>query len=123
MPSFRRVSATTSCEVMPSALSTSRTPSGSALKDFMNFLQNLFFDFGKTSANARAGSQCMPTAAEFLANRANIDGFVFRTHAHAHFALGKFFKKDGDDHAANRPEMIDQAFVVFGKNAQICGCS
>src|SRR5436305_9327505 len=119
--SFRRVSATTSCEVMPSASSTRRTPSGAAFKDFTNLLQNLLFDFGKTSANARAGSQCMSAAAEFLANSANIDRFVFRTHAHAHFAISKFFKKDGHDHAANCPEMIDQTFVVFGKDTQLCG--
>src|SRR6266516_4869717 len=96
-------------------------PSGSALNDFTNFLQNLFFDFGKTSANARAGSKTMAATTELLANRADVDSFVFRTHAHPHFALGKFFEKDGDDHAANCAKMIDQTFVVFRKNTQLCG--
>src|SRR5215472_1466333 len=107
MPSFRRVSATTSCDVIASALSTSSTPSGDALKGFTNFLQNLFFDLGKASANTRARGQCVPAPAEFLANRADIDGFVFRTHADADFAISQFFKKDGDDDAVNCPEMID----------------
>src|SRR6266403_2206238 len=121
VPSFRRVNATTSCDVIPSALSTSRMPSGSALNDVTNFLQNLFFHFAEAPANARAGSQCMPAAAELLANRANIDGFIFRSHADAHLAVRQFFEENGNDHAPDCPEMIDQSFVVFGKNAQICG--
>src|SRR5437762_4122097 len=119
--SFRRVSATTSCDVIPSALSTSSTPSGFALKDSTNFLQNLCFDLGEASSNTRAGGECVSAAAEFLANRADIDRFIFRTHADAHFAVSQFFKKNCDDHAANCPEMIDQSFVVFGKKGQICG--
>src|SRR6266566_6224387 len=119
--SFRRASATTSCDVIPSALSTSSTPSGSALKDFTNFLQNLFFDLGEASTNTGAGGQCVPAAAEFLANRADIDCFIFRTHADAHFAVSQFFKEDRDNDAANCPQIIDQSFVVFGKNGQICG--
>ena len=91
------------------------------LKGFTNFLQNFFFDFDKASSNARASRKCVPAAAKFLANRADIDLFIFRTHAHAHFAVSEFFKKYGDNDAANCPEMVDQTFVVFRKNCQICG--
>src|SRR5207248_9673394 len=105
--SFRRASATTSWDVMPSALSTSSTPSGFALKDSTSFLQNLSFDLGEASANTGASGQSMPAATEFLANRANIDRFIFRTHADTHFAVSQFFKKDRNDNAANCPEMID----------------
>ena len=35
------------------------------------------------------------------------------------FAVGKFLEKNSDDHAANCPEMIDQAFVVFGNDIQV----
>src|SRR2546430_9938308 len=96
-------------------------PSGSALNDFTNFLQNLFFDFGKTSANARAGSKTMAATTELPANRADVDGFVFRTHTHPHFALGKFFENDGDDHAANRAKRIDQTVVASTRNTQLGG--
>src|SRR6266540_1058701 len=107
VPSFRRVSATTSCEVIPSALSTSSTPSGFAVKDFTNLLQNLSFDLGEASANTRASGQCVSTTAEFLANRADIGCFIFRTHADAHLAVSQFFKENRHDDAANCTEMID----------------
>src|ERR1700746_3338707 len=104
---------------MPSALSTSSTPSGSALKDSTHSLQNLSFDLSEVSANTRTRGQCVPAAAEFLANRADIDRFIFRTHADAHFVVSQFFKEDRNDNAANCPEMIDQSFVVFGENREI----
>src|SRR5215216_2541461 len=119
VPSFCRVSATTSCEVISSALSTSRTPSGLALvENVTNFLQNSLFYLIKTSANARAGCKRVASAAEFLTDRADIDGFVFRSHADAHLTVGQFFEENGDDHAAHRAQMIDQTFIIFRKNTQ-----
>src|ERR1700730_10783164 len=114
VPSFRRASATTSCDVISAALSTSRMPSGSALNNVTNFLQNLFFHFADAPANACAGSQCVTAAAELLANRANIDGFVFRSHTDAQLAVRQFFEENGNDHAPDCAEMIDQSLVVFG---------
>src|SRR6266446_2621900 len=103
VPSWRRASATTSCDVIPSALSTSRTPSGdvSALNDFTSFLHNFFFDFRQRSAHARTGSEGVPAAAKSLANRAHIHPFVFGTHADAHLSVGKFFEKYSDDDPLN----------------------
>src|SRR6266705_133601 len=115
--SLRRISATTSCEVIPSALSTSRTPSGVGFKDFTNFLQDFLFDFSERPAYARARRESMPATAKLLADGTNVDGIAFRTHADAHLAVGQFFEEDGNDHTANRAEMVDQPFVVFGKNA------
>ena len=43
--SCRLTSATTSCEVIPAALSTRRTPSGVAVNDIANFLQHTLFHF------------------------------------------------------------------------------
>jgi len=63
----------------------------------------------------------MSAAAEFLANGTDINGIAFRTHADTHLAIGQFLEENGDNHAANRAEMIDQPFVVFGKNAQFGG--
>ena len=79
----------------------------SALNGFTSFLQNFFFDFRQRSAHPRAGSQCMPAAAKFLANRAYIHAFVFGTHADAHLSVRKFFEKRSDDDAVNCAEMID----------------
>src|SRR5581483_8742538 len=42
----------------------------------------------------------------------------FRTHAHAHFAVGQFFKENGNDNAAHCAEVIDQTLVILGKDAQ-----
>src|SRR4029077_16498966 len=86
VPSCRRASATTSCDVIPSALSTSKTPSGDAgaLNGFTSFLQNFLFDFGEGTVDARTGSECMAAAAKFLADRADINPRVFRTHTHAY---------------------------------------
>src|SRR5678815_2440373 len=95
--------ATTSCDVIPSALSTSRTPSGEAgaLNGFTSFLQNFFFDLRQRSAHAGTGSECVPAAAKFLANRTHVHPFVFGTHADAHLSVGKFFEKHSDDDAVN----------------------
>src|SRR5213075_877470 len=103
IPSFRRATATTSCDVIPSALSTSRTPSGEAgaLNGFTSFLQNFFFRFRQRSAHARPGSECVPAAAKFLTNRAYIHAFVFGTHADAHLSVGKFLEKHSDDNTVN----------------------
>src|SRR5215472_16096437 len=103
VPSCRRASATTSCEVIPSALSTSRTPSGDggALNGFTSFLQNFFFDFRQRSAHAPARSECVPAAAKFLAYRAYIHPFVFGTHADPYFSVGELFEKHSDGDAVN----------------------
>src|SRR4029077_12026242 len=103
VPSCRRASATTSCDVIPSALSTSRTPSGDAgaAKGFTSFLQNFFFHFRQRSAHARTGSECVTAAAKFLTNRAHIHPFVFGTHADPHLSIRKFFEKHSDDNAVN----------------------
>src|SRR5438477_7076874 len=123
VPSFRRATATTSCDVIPSALSTSRTPSGepSALNGFINFLQHFLFDLGQRPQNARTGSERVSAATKRLANRGDIDPFIFRTHADADLPVGEFFEKDCDDDAANCPKMIDQAFVVFGNDTKFSG--
>ena len=122
VPSCCRASATTSCDVIPSALSTSRTPSGDAgaLNGFTSFLQNFLFHFGKGAADPRTGSECMAATAKFLADRANIDPLVFRSHTDAYLAVGKFLEKNSDDDAANCPEMIDQSFIVFGNHTKFC---
>src|SRR5438094_9497716 len=117
--SFRRTSATTSCEVIPSALSTSRTPSRVGLNDVTNFLQNVPFDFGECSAHACARREGMPPAAKFLTDGTDINGITFRAHADPHFAVGQPFEKNGDDNAADRAKMIDYAFIVFRKNLQL----
>src|SRR5262245_7290739 len=108
VPSFRRAITTTSCDVMPSASSTIRTPSGDtgALNGFTSFFQDFLFDFGQRPANARTGSECVSAAAKLLANRADIDPFIFGTHADAHFAVGQFFEKYSGDNATNCTEMI-----------------
>src|SRR5947208_1951957 len=75
---FRRTSATASCEVIPSALSTSRTPSRLGLNDVTNFLQNVPFDFGECSAHACARREGMPPAAKFLTDGTDINSNTFR---------------------------------------------
>src|ERR1700757_2965436 len=77
MPSWRRTSATTSCEVIPSALSTSRTPSGETANNGTNLLQNFLFHVGQVAFNPRARGKNVPAAAEFLADRAHVHSLVF----------------------------------------------
>src|SRR5947207_12653885 len=93
IPSLRRTSATTSWEVMPSALSTSRTPSGVGFKDVTNFLQDFFFDFSERPANTGPRRGGMSAAAKFLANSTDINGIAFRTHADTHLAIGQLDRK------------------------------
>src|SRR6185503_11610465 len=83
VPICRRASATTSCDVIPSALSTSRTPSGDAgaLNGVTSFLQNFFFNFRQCSLHARTCSEGVTAAAKLLANPAYIHAFVLGTHA------------------------------------------
>src|SRR5437660_5541590 len=118
-PSCRRRSATTSCEVMPSALSTSRTPSGTAADDITHFLQNFLFHFRECAADACAGCQNVSAAAEFFTDGADVHFFVLRPHADAHFTVCEFLKKDGDDDPANRAQMIDKPFIMFRQHAQL----
>ena len=86
-----------------------------------SFSTIFFFHFGKRPAHACAGGEGVAAATKLLANRADIDRFVFRAHADAHFAIGQFLEKDGHDHALNGAQMIDQAFVVFRHHAEIGG--
>src|SRR6476469_10423270 len=83
----RRTIATTSCEVIPAALSTSRTPSGVAVNDIANLLQNFCFNLGQRSAHSRPGRQLVSAAAEFLADGTNVGGLGLGTHADADFSF------------------------------------
>jgi hypothetical protein len=64
----------------------------------------------------------MATASKFLTDGADIDGIGFGPHADTHFSIQEFFKEHRHDDAANRAQMIDQAFVILGKNPEIGGC-
>jgi len=86
-------------------------------KDVTNFLQGSFFDFGERATHARARRESVSSAPKFLADGTNVDEIAFRTHADAYLAVGQFFEEGGNDHTANRAEMVDQPFIVFGKNA------
>src|SRR5438067_2192921 len=109
----RRTIATTSCEVIPAALSTRSTPSGVAVNDIANLLQNFLFHFCQCAAHTCARRQLVPAAAELLANRANIGRVRFRAHADAHFPIDQFLEEDRDDNALNRAQMVDQPLVVL----------
>ena len=69
-------------------------------------------------ANACSGGEHVAATTKLLANRADIDGFIFRAHANAHFSIGQFFEENCHDHAANSPQMIDQPLVVFRNYAE-----
>src|SRR5438046_8374830 len=105
--SFRRTSATTSCEVIPSALSTSRTPSRVGLNDVTNFLQNIPFDFGECSAHACARREARTPAAKFLTDGTDINGITFRAHADTYLAAGRFFANGGEHRGPGRAKVID----------------
>src|ERR1041385_8105497 len=109
VPSCRRANATTSCDVIPSALSTSKTPSGDggALNGFTSFLQNFFFDLGQRSPHARTSGERGAAAAKFLADCAYIHALVLRTHADPYLPVGEFFEKNSDNDALNCAEMVD----------------
>src|SRR5947199_771855 len=111
--SLRRTNATTSCDVIPAALSTSRTPSGVALDCCTGLFHDFFLYFRQCPANARPGGEDMAATTKLCANRADIERFIFRAHADAHFSIGQFFEENGHDHTANCAQMIDQPFVVF----------
>src|SRR5437868_11159414 len=83
----RRTKATTSCEVMPAALSTSRTPSGVMPDNNTGFLHDFLRHFGQVAAHPGSRGQGVTTASETLADGAHINCFIFRPHAHAYFAL------------------------------------
>src|SRR4051812_27156821 len=109
----RRTIATTSCEVIPAALSTRRTPSGVAVNDTANLLQDFRFHFRQGSADSGSGGKLVSAAAELSADRGDISGIGFRPHAHANFTFGELFEENGDDDALNCADVINQAFVVF----------
>src|ERR1043166_8156908 len=81
IPSWRRTSATTSWDVMSSALSTSKMPSGDTANDVTDILQNFRFDLGESPFNPRAGGKHVSAAAELLANRADVYFVILGTHA------------------------------------------
>src|SRR4051812_27977133 len=114
----RRTIATTSCDVIPAALSTSRTPSGVAVNDMANLFQNFVLNFGQRSAHPGAGRQLVAASAEFLADRANVRGLRFGTHTDPHPGVGQFFEEHGDNDALDRADMIDESFVVLRPDAQ-----
>src|SRR4051812_4399366 len=111
--SLRLTSATTSCDVMPAALSTSRTPSGVAVNDIANCFQNTRFDFGERAANACPGSQLVPTTTELLTNRSDIRRLALRSHADTNLLLEELLKENCYDHTLDRAQVIDQSFVVL----------
>src|SRR4051812_19396944 len=117
----RRTIATTSCEVIPAALSTRRTPSGVAVNDTANLLQDFRFHFRQGPPHSRTGRELVSAAPEPSADRGDIRGIGFRPHAHANFTFGKLFEENGDDDTLNRPDVINQAFVVLRFRAEARG--
>src|SRR3954454_17330595 len=89
----RRTIATTSCEVIPAALSTRRTPSGVAVNTIANLLQDFFFHLSQRAADSRARRELVPAAAELFANSAHVRRIGFRSHADPHLALGQFLEE------------------------------
>jgi hypothetical protein len=62
----------------PGALSTSRTPSGVAVNDVTNCLQNSLFHFRQRPANTCTCGQGMSTTIELLTDGAHVDGVAVR---------------------------------------------
>src|ERR1700758_2934330 len=104
---------------MPAALSTSRTPSGVVLDCCTSLFYDLFLYLRQCAATARPRRENMTATTKLLANRADIDRIVFRTHAHAHFSISQFFEENCHHDAANRAQVIDQPFIIFWKDAQL----
>ena len=88
-PSWRLTTATTSCDVISSALSTSKTPSGVARLRASRTVSRI--TLCSTSANdprTRApAASGVSSAAKLLANCADIDPGALRAHADTHFAV------------------------------------
>src|SRR6476620_2691312 len=99
---------------MPSALSTSRTPSGVAVNDVTDCLHYLLLDFGTCPAHTGPGRQGMAASTELLTDGTNVDRGVLRAHADADLAVEEFFEKNSDDDTADRTDVIDQALIVLG---------
>src|SRR3954468_8355563 len=68
----RRAIATTSCEVIPAALSTRRTPSGVAVNDMADLLHYSLLYLCQSAAAPRPGRELVAAAAKFLADGADI---------------------------------------------------
>src|SRR5579859_6846656 len=81
--SRRRTIATTSCDVMPDALSTRRTPSR-LVKFMIDGLQNFFLYFGERTGQTRPGGKHVAATAEAAADLAHIHFGRLRAQAHAH---------------------------------------
>jgi hypothetical protein len=60
----------------------------------------------------------MAATLEAKTNCADIRTLVLGAHADADFAVIQFFEKDRDDDSLDGAQVIDQAFVVFGDNAE-----
>src|SRR5689334_4412910 len=106
---------------MPSALSTSRTPSGVAVNDVTDCLHYPLLDFGKRPAHTSPGRQGMAASTEFLTDGTNVDRRIFRAHTDADFAVEEFFEKNSDNYTADGADMIDQALVILGNHSELCG--
>src|SRR3954447_10017587 len=107
---------------MPSALSTSRTPSGVAANDVTDCLHYSLLHFGERPADARTCREGMTASTEFLTNGTNVDRRIFRAHANADLAVQQFLEKNRDHDAMNGADMIDQAFVILRQNSESCRC-
>src|SRR4051794_2180774 len=105
---------------MPSALSTSRTPSGVAVNDVTDGLHYSLLDLAKRSANARTGSQSMTAAPELLAYGTNIDRGIFRAHADPDLTICQFLEEDRDDNPAYGADVIDQALIILRNDVEGC---
>src|SRR4030095_11889217 len=109
--------ATTSCEVMPAALSTSRTPS--RVSEFMiNGGEHSFFNLCERAFDTRTGGERVAAAAEGCANLAHVNFRILRAKADADFSFGEFLEERRDDHAFDCADRVDQTFVVLRFHAQ-----
>src|SRR5688572_28487173 len=59
----------------------------------------------------------MAAAAKARADPADIGCELFGAQADTHFSLVELFKKCRNGHSADRADMIDQSFIVFGQRA------
>src|ERR1700733_9979933 len=116
--SRRRTIATTSCDVMPGALSTSRTPSR-LVKFMIDRLQNSFLDFGERAADARPGCESVSAAAEQPADLAHIDLRRLRAQAHAHASVSNLLEERRGDDPVDGADVIDEPLGIVRLHAQI----
>lgn len=114
--SARRVIATTSCDVMPAALSTSRTPSISVPDFIRESFQKVVFYLFERAIHASARGHGMSAAMEFFCKPYRHRFWEIWSGAHAHLTFGEFLKKYGGLYALDRAQVINNAFVVLRKD-------